>query len=263
MDRQKAVEARGFPYYPQSSDALAWRRCVAAASVCGRGQEALVKWRQKRKTRPGGQPDGSSHMGAWGGWALAPDTASMGRGYRSHKCWSQQGSGTFKSPEIFLTFFAGRFGTEIYCAAGRMLSPGTDLSAVTAAGGSLKARVTAASGWSGTFSTPGATATGAAGAVTTAETAAKASASPAPNRSSRPGAPRSWAVFVRIARTSSGFNAGFRSSIRAARPLTSAAENEVPDVIWYFSSGAGRKMSTPGAATAIWPPRFDAANSLS
>src|SRR5436309_9324712 len=29
----------------------------------------------KMKTRPGGQPDGSSHMGAWGGWALAPNTA--------------------------------------------------------------------------------------------------------------------------------------------------------------------------------------------
>ena len=28
------------------------------------------------KTRPGGQPDGSSHMGAWGGWALAPNTAN-------------------------------------------------------------------------------------------------------------------------------------------------------------------------------------------
>jgi len=41
MDRQKAVEARGFPYYPQSSDALAWRRCVAAAaSVCGFGEMA-------------------------------------------------------------------------------------------------------------------------------------------------------------------------------------------------------------------------------
>jgi hypothetical protein len=34
--------------------------------------------RQKRKTRPGGQPDGSSHMGAWGGWALAPNTAFDG-----------------------------------------------------------------------------------------------------------------------------------------------------------------------------------------
>ena len=48
------------------------------------------------------------------------------------------------------------------------------------------------------------------------ETAAKASASPAPNRSSRPGEPRSRAVFVRMARTSSGFSAGLRSSISAA-----------------------------------------------
>jgi hypothetical protein len=36
--------------------------------------------RQKRETRPGGQPDGSSHMGAWGGWALAPNTAFDGEG---------------------------------------------------------------------------------------------------------------------------------------------------------------------------------------
>ena len=53
----------------------------------------------------------------------------------------------------------------------------------------------------------------------TAETAAKASASSAPNISSRPGEPRSRAVFIRIARTSPGFNAGLHSSIRAARPL--------------------------------------------
>ena len=113
MDRQKAVEARGFPYYPQSSDALAWRRCVvAAASVCGRRHEALVKWRQKRKTRPGGQPDGSSYMGAWGGWALAPNTASMGRDYRSHLHRSREGSRTFKALSIFLTFAAGYFEQE-------------------------------------------------------------------------------------------------------------------------------------------------------
>ena len=34
-------------------------------------------------------------------------------------------------------------------------------------------------------------------------------------------------------------------------------------MIWYFSSGAGRKMSTPGAAIAMWPPRFEAVNNLS
>ena len=35
------------------------------------------------------------------------------------------------------------------------------------------------------------------------------------------------------------------------------------DPFWYFPSGAGRKISTPGAAIAIWAPRFDATNSLS
>ncbi|MBA7630858.1 hypothetical protein ES703_38383 [subsurface metagenome] len=43
-------------------------------------------------------------------------------------------------------------------------------------------------------------------------------------------------------------------------PETYAAENEVPEVIWYFWSGAGRKMSVPGAASAIWTPRFEAVN---
>ena len=40
---------------------------------------ALLRCR-KRETRPGGQPDGSSHKGAWGGWALAPNTAFDGEG---------------------------------------------------------------------------------------------------------------------------------------------------------------------------------------
>src|SRR5882757_76964 len=35
-------------------------------------------------------------MGAWGGWALAPNIA-MGRNYRSHMNWSPKGSGTFKT----------------------------------------------------------------------------------------------------------------------------------------------------------------------
>jgi hypothetical protein len=69
-----------------------------------------VKYRRKRKTRPGGQPDGSSHMGAWGGWALAPDTASLGRDYRSHLVKSRQGSRTFNAVSIFLTFSMGCFG---------------------------------------------------------------------------------------------------------------------------------------------------------
>ena len=111
VQRQKAVVTRGFPSYPQSSDATAWWRCtIAATSICDRGHDACVKDRCKRKTRPGGQPDGSSHMGAWGGWALAPDTASMGRDYRSHLDRSRQGWRTFNALSIFLSFSAGIFG---------------------------------------------------------------------------------------------------------------------------------------------------------
>src|SRR5579859_7217428 len=62
----------------------------------------------KMKTRPGGQPDGSSHMGAWGGWALAPDIA-MGRDYRSHMHWSPLSPGPFKAAAIFLTLFERPF----------------------------------------------------------------------------------------------------------------------------------------------------------
>ena len=71
------------------------------------GAEAAEMRRRKRKTRPGGQPDGSSHMGAWGGWALAPYTASMGRDYRSHIDWSRKGGRTFKPAGGFFNFLAG------------------------------------------------------------------------------------------------------------------------------------------------------------
>jgi hypothetical protein len=68
--------------------------------------------RQKRKTRPGGQPDGSSHMGAWGGWALAPNTASMGRDNSSHTHWSRKGRRTFKPLCDFFNFLAGTSGRK-------------------------------------------------------------------------------------------------------------------------------------------------------
>src|SRR5580700_1286818 len=63
----------------------------------------------KRETRPGGQPDGSSHMGAWGGWALAPNTASMGRDFRSHRNWSPKGRRTFKRRRDFFNFLERGF----------------------------------------------------------------------------------------------------------------------------------------------------------
>src|SRR5450631_3407778 len=56
---------------------------------------------QKRTTRPGGQPDGSSHTGAWDGWALAPDTASMGRDYRSHIYCVAEGSPNVQTTRDF------------------------------------------------------------------------------------------------------------------------------------------------------------------
>src|ERR1700730_17302746 len=61
----------------------------------------------KRETRPGGQPDGSSHMGAWGGWALAPNKASMGRDNRSHRHKSPEGRPTFKSARGFFNLLGG------------------------------------------------------------------------------------------------------------------------------------------------------------
>jgi hypothetical protein len=53
-------------------------------------------------------------MGAWGGWALAPNTASMGRDNRSHDDWSRQGRQTFKRVSDFFTAwqeFSERFET--------------------------------------------------------------------------------------------------------------------------------------------------------
>jgi len=50
---------------------------VNAGAIFQPGAERLMSFKEtdapKEKTRPGGQPDGSSHMGAWGGWALAPN----------------------------------------------------------------------------------------------------------------------------------------------------------------------------------------------
>ncbi len=79
------------------------------------------KMRPQRKTRPGGQPDGSSYTGAWGGWALAPNTASMGRDYRSHRHRSREGRRTFKRPANFFNFWAtifGRYQAEIIARRG-------------------------------------------------------------------------------------------------------------------------------------------------
>src|SRR5258705_4891414 len=68
---------------------------------------------QKRKTRPGGQPDGSSHMGALG---------VDGRSRRIQPRWggitaptdivSREGRSTFKRTWDFFKFLAGDFGRK-------------------------------------------------------------------------------------------------------------------------------------------------------
>src|ERR1700730_1686526 len=55
----------------------------------------------KREPRRGGQPDGSSHMGAWGGWALAPNTASMGRDFAAPTYIGREGSPNVQTARHF------------------------------------------------------------------------------------------------------------------------------------------------------------------
>jgi hypothetical protein len=63
----------------------------------------------------------------------------------------------------------------------------------------------------------------------------------------QPGAPRSRAVLITIARTSVGCRAGLRSSSKTTSPLPKAAEKEVPEVTGYLPSGAGRQREWPMA----------------
>src|SRR5664279_4605547 len=102
--------------FPIHSQAVYRHGRAAPVGNSQKRRSGTISWnegRRKRKTRPGGQPDGSSYMGAWGGWALAPNTASMGRDDRSHIYWSPQGRRTFKRPAIFLTFWQGFSGGRL------------------------------------------------------------------------------------------------------------------------------------------------------
>jgi hypothetical protein len=147
-------------------------------ALCGRKRRKYRRAGQrhghKRKTRPGGQPDGSSHMGAWGGWALAPNTASMGRDCRSHIDWSRKVRRTFKAVGEFFNFSGRLFGRRNYCAAG-FGSPAAGFSDALAAAGRARALVVETSCRSGAVSVAGlseTSATGPAGVVEAAETAA-------------------------------------------------------------------------------------------
>ena len=69
--------------------------------------------RAKTKDPSGGTTGRVKPYGRWGGWALAPNTASMGRDNHSHLSWSRKGRHTFKSPSDFLSFFGSNFGRKL------------------------------------------------------------------------------------------------------------------------------------------------------
>ena len=72
----------------------------------------------KTKDPSGGTAGRVKPYGRWGGWALAPYTASMGRDYHSHMHWSQKGSRTFKPVRAFFGFSGRNFGAEFIALRG-------------------------------------------------------------------------------------------------------------------------------------------------
>src|SRR5258706_10824352 len=90
-NRQKAVELRGFPSNPQSSRIPAWRRC-RGLQVRDRGSRKPISSSGAAEISPKTKDPSGATTGrvkpygrAWGGWALAPNTASTGRDNRSHR----------------------------------------------------------------------------------------------------------------------------------------------------------------------------------
>ena len=116
----------GYPAYERSSHRagmadLRMRLTQEQASTCERqnevlkislgktslGKTALEKHPLETKDPSGGTTGRVKLYGRWGGWALAPDTASLGRDYRSHISWSWVAGETFKAPANFFNFLAG------------------------------------------------------------------------------------------------------------------------------------------------------------
>src|SRR5437764_4848086 len=81
----------------------------------------------KMKTRPGGQPDGSSHMGAWGGWALAPNTAD-GEGLTAPTLISRSSPAERSKRRSIFLLLVGAQSPPNHRAAARLASFAADLS---------------------------------------------------------------------------------------------------------------------------------------
>ena len=66
---KKSARLRDFPRYPQAS-------CMRRHSGDTTGARSVpINGAEKERPVRGDNRTGQSHMGAWGGWALAPNTA--------------------------------------------------------------------------------------------------------------------------------------------------------------------------------------------
>jgi hypothetical protein len=72
----------------------------------------MVKRPAETKDPSGGTTGRVKLYGRWGGWALAPNTASLGRDYRSHSDRSRRPRETFKAPADFFNFSSWVFSAE-------------------------------------------------------------------------------------------------------------------------------------------------------
>ena len=100
----------------------------------------MEKTPEKERPVRGDNRTGQSHMGAWDGWALAPNIAN-GEDF-APTCIGRRGrAARSKRPANFLTFREGIFGTKNYCAAGRLASITVDFSDAMVALGGFKAWV--------------------------------------------------------------------------------------------------------------------------
>ena len=198
---QKAAVGTGLSCDIRSQVAAAWRHCRSSADsrsaeqfrcAC---QRNLVRQKRAGNERP---VRGDNRTGQ-AIWALGVDGRSrriqpMGRDNRSHTYSSRQRRRTFKPEANFFNFLGCRswqIAAENHRAAGRSASFAADLSDAMAAPavvqGAAHGSVLPGPRLFPPPACPVRAATGTAGAATAAVTAAKASASPAPNRSSRPG----------------------------------------------------------------------------
>src|SRR3954447_26343361 len=103
----------GVDRYPQSAYSAGFLLCQQTAWDLLR-----VSNKQAQKTRdpPGGTAGRVKPYGRWGGWALAPDTASMGRNRRSHHIRSREGHWAFNPPAIFFRLVWAGIITQQDCS---------------------------------------------------------------------------------------------------------------------------------------------------